>query len=46
MREEVLNTIVGVFKKHGAVSIETPVFELREVLLGQVRWAMMFLWLI
>lgn len=38
MREEVLNTIVGVFKKHGAVSIETPVFELREVLLGQVRW--------
>lgn len=35
VREEVLNIIVGVFKRHGAVSIETPVFELREVLLGQ-----------
>lgn len=35
VREEVLSTIVGVFKRHGAVSIETPVFELREILLGQ-----------
>jgi histidyl-tRNA synthetase len=34
VREEVLGKIVKVFKQHGAVSIETPVFELKEVLLG------------
>ena len=34
IREEVLAKIVSVFKQHGAVSIETPVFELKEVLLG------------
>lgn len=34
VREEVLETIKGVFRQHGAVSIETPVFELKEVLLG------------
>ena len=34
IREKVLNKIVKVFKQHGAVSIETPVFELKEVLLG------------
>jgi hypothetical protein len=34
VREEVLEKIVRVFKQHGAVSIETPVFELKEVLLG------------
>jgi histidyl-tRNA synthetase len=34
IREEVLDKIVRVFKQHGAVSIETPVFELKEVLLG------------
>jgi len=34
IREEVLDRIVKVFKQHGAVSIETPVFELKEVLLG------------
>jgi histidyl-tRNA synthetase len=36
VREQVLGTIVDVFKRHGAVSIETPVFELKEVLVGQV----------
>ncbi len=34
IREEVLGKIVKVFKQHGAVAIETPVFELKEVLLG------------
>lgn len=35
VREEVMSKIVSVFKRHGAVSIETPVFELKEVLFGQ-----------
>jgi len=26
---------VSVFKRHGAVSIDTPVFELREALMGK-----------
>ena len=29
IRNQVFDTIVGVFKKHGAVSIETPVMELK-----------------
>jgi histidyl-tRNA synthetase len=32
IREKVMNTITSVFKRHGAVTIDTPVFELREVL--------------
>ena len=32
VREHVINLVTGVFKRHGAVSIDTPVFELREVL--------------
>eukprot|EP00040_Diaphanoeca_grandis_P011157 m.57136 g.57136 ORF g.57136 m.57136 type:complete len:509 (-) comp22337_c0_seq5:4105-5631(-) len=35
IREDVFNTIIGVFKKHGAVSIETPVMELKETLTGK-----------
>lgn len=35
IREKVFNTITGVFKRHGAVTIETPVFELRDVLMGK-----------
>lgn len=32
IRERVMETITKVFKKHGAVTIDTPVFELKEVL--------------
>ena len=34
IREKVLNKIINVFKVHGAVTIDTPVFELKEVLTG------------
>jgi hypothetical protein len=29
IREKVFNTIIGCFKRHGAETIDTPVFELR-----------------
>jgi histidyl-tRNA synthetase len=35
IREQVFRTIEGCFKKHGAVTIETPVFELKEILTGK-----------
>ncbi|RYG41393.1 hypothetical protein EON68_03130, partial [archaeon] len=35
VREKAFNTIRGVFKRHGAAEIDTPVFELRETLLGK-----------
>lgn len=35
IREVAFNKIVSVFKRHGAVSIDTPVFELRETLMGK-----------
>ncbi|KAI9472373.1 MAG: histidyl-tRNA synthetase [Benjaminiella poitrasii] len=35
IREKVFNTITKVFKKHGAVTIDTPVFELKEILAGK-----------
>ena len=35
IRERAFNIIKGVFKKHGAVEIDTPVFELKETLLGK-----------
>lgn len=35
LRQGVLEKIVEVFKKHGAESIDTPVFELKEVLTGK-----------
>ena len=34
-REKVFDTIVGCFKRHGAVTISTPVFELKETLMGK-----------
>ena len=34
IRERVLNKIINVFKVHGAVTIDTPVFELKDVLTG------------
>jgi histidyl-tRNA synthetase len=35
VRERAFNTIRAVFKRHGAVELDTPVFELRETLLGK-----------
>jgi len=35
LREKIFNTIKGVFKRHGAVTIDTPVFELKEILMGK-----------
>ncbi|KAJ2412899.1 Cytoplasmic and mitochondrial histidine tRNA synthetase [Coemansia sp. IMI 209128] len=35
VRTEIFSTIVSVFEKHGAVTIDTPVFELKEILVGK-----------
>ncbi|XP_063725008.1 histidine--tRNA ligase, cytoplasmic-like [Symsagittifera roscoffensis] len=35
VREKVMGKIIEVFKRHGAESIDTPVFELKEVLTGK-----------
>jgi hypothetical protein len=35
IREAAFGAITQVFKRHGAVSIDTPVFELRETLMGK-----------
>ncbi|GIL94796.1 hypothetical protein Vretimale_943 [Volvox reticuliferus] len=35
IREKAFAVITSVFKRHGAVSIDTPVFELRETLMGK-----------
>ncbi|KAL0914522.1 hypothetical protein M5K25_014875 [Dendrobium thyrsiflorum] len=35
IREHAFSVITGVFKRHGAVSLDTPVFELRETLMGK-----------
>ncbi|KAI8610700.1 hypothetical protein BC830DRAFT_1144524 [Chytriomyces sp. MP71] len=35
IREKMFTTISGVFKRHGAVTIDTPVFELKEILTGK-----------
>ncbi|KJE94583.1 histidyl-tRNA synthetase-PB [Capsaspora owczarzaki ATCC 30864] len=35
IRERVFGTIISVFKKHGAVTIDTPAFELKDTLLGK-----------
>eukprot|EP00201_Polytomella_parva_P012368 CAMPEP_0175070832 /NCGR_PEP_ID=MMETSP0052_2-20121109/18922_1 /TAXON_ID=51329 ORGANISM="Polytomella parva, Strain SAG 63-3" /NCGR_SAMPLE_ID=MMETSP0052_2 /ASSEMBLY_ACC=CAM_ASM_000194 /LENGTH=948 /DNA_ID=CAMNT_0016337967 /DNA_START=49 /DNA_END=2896 /DNA_ORIENTATION=+ len=35
IREQAFRIITSVFKRHGAVSIDTPVFELRETLMGK-----------
>ncbi|KAH8151116.1 uncharacterized protein LAJ45_04818 [Morchella importuna] len=35
IRDKIFGTITDVFKRHGAVTIDTPVFELREVLTGK-----------
>lgn len=35
IREEAMDIVRKTFKKHGAVEIDTPVFERKEVLLGK-----------
>ncbi|KAJ1852540.1 Cytoplasmic and mitochondrial histidine tRNA synthetase, partial [Coemansia sp. RSA 2703] len=35
VRSDIFSTIVNVFEKHGAVTIDTPVFELKEILMGK-----------
>lgn len=35
IRQMAFETIEKVFKRHGAVAIDTPVFELRETLMGK-----------
>ena len=35
IRDRIFNTITTVFKRHGAVTIDTPVFELRDILSGK-----------
>ncbi|KAK3383151.1 hypothetical protein B0T24DRAFT_36693 [Lasiosphaeria ovina] len=35
IREKIFSTITEVFKRHGGVTIDTPVFELREILAGK-----------
>eukprot|EP00735_Rhodelphis_limneticus_P006330 TRINITY_DN18720_c0_g1::TRINITY_DN18720_c0_g1_i1::g.20391::m.20391 TRINITY_DN18720_c0_g1::TRINITY_DN18720_c0_g1_i1::g.20391 ORF type:complete len:481 (+),score=192.98,sp/Q2KI84/SYHC_BOVIN/55.23/6e-178,tRNA-synt_His/PF13393.1/2.3e-45,HGTP_anticodon/PF03129.15/6.3e-14,tRNA-synt_2b/PF00587.20/1.2e-13,tRNA-synt_2/PF00152.15/3.7e-05,tRNA-synt_2/PF00152.15/27,HGTP_anticodon2/PF12745.2/0.025,tRNA-synt_2d/PF01409.15/0.052,tRNA-synt_2d/PF01409.15/2.6e+03 TRINITY_DN18720_c0_g1_i1:39-1445(+) len=35
IREKAFKIVTGVFKRHGAVSIDTPVFELKETLTGK-----------
>ncbi|KAJ1913634.1 Cytoplasmic and mitochondrial histidine tRNA synthetase [Mycoemilia scoparia] len=35
IREQIFSTITQVFKKHGAVALDTPVFELKDILTGK-----------
>ncbi|KAL8937119.1 MAG: hypothetical protein Q9216_004590 [Gyalolechia sp. 2 TL-2023] len=35
LRDRIFSAITAVFKRHGAVTIDTPVFELREILAGK-----------
>ncbi|KAJ3339681.1 Cytoplasmic and mitochondrial histidine tRNA synthetase [Gonapodya sp. JEL0774] len=35
IRDKIFSTITTVFKRHGAVTIDTPVFELKEILSGK-----------
>jgi histidyl-tRNA synthetase len=35
IRDQIFSTITEVFKRHGAVTIDTPVFELKEILSGK-----------
>ena len=35
IREKMFKIITGVFKRHGGMALDTPVFELKEVLTGK-----------
>lgn len=41
IRDKIFNAITSVFKRHGGVTIDTPVFERKEILAGkygEARW--------
>lgn len=40
IRERAFNIIKSIFERHGAVTIDTPVFELKETLMGKVLTTM------
>lgn len=35
LRDRIFNTIANIFKRHGGTALDTPVFELREILAGK-----------
>jgi len=35
LRKQIFNTLENIFVKHGASTIDTPVFELKEILAGK-----------
>lgn len=35
IKSKVIDTIKGIYKQHGACEIDTPIFELKETLLGK-----------
>ena len=35
LRDRIFNTIADIFKRHGGMALDTPVFELREILAGK-----------
>ena len=35
IRRKVIDTVAEVFKRHGALELDTPVFELKDVLTGK-----------
>lgn len=35
IREQIFSTVTNIFKRHGAITIDTPVFELKEILAGK-----------
>ncbi|KAI9002303.1 hypothetical protein BC832DRAFT_532865 [Gaertneriomyces semiglobifer] len=35
IREKIFSTVTTIFKRHGAITIDTPVFELKEILSGK-----------
>jgi histidyl-tRNA synthetase len=39
LREKIFKTITDVFKRHGGITIDTPVFELKEILAGNWKHA-------
>lgn len=34
LRDHIFDTVTNIFKQHGAEALDTPVFELKEVLMG------------
>lgn len=42
IREKIFSQLKGVFQKHGGMELDTPVFELKEILSGKVRHISVF----